>query len=141
MHGVYNSWGEADLGQYHTVLLYGSAKVPHIPCSCGGTSDFCEHSALKSAGSCLTVSFCTDTGNIERGTQLTPLHAASNTSICNGRRWISLEEILDAKTELQLGKSDIIAAIQLPVPQPADSFWSHKVRVNTLLASFCVLYS
>jgi len=38
-----------------------------------------------------------------------------------------LEEILDAKTELKLGKDDIVAAIKLPVPQPTDTFWSHKV--------------
>lgn len=42
---------------------------------------------------------------------------------------MSLEDILDTNTDLKLGKSDIIAAIKLPVPQPTDSFWSHKVCV------------
>ena len=43
---------------------------------------------------------------------------------------MSLENILDAKTDLKLGKGDIIAAIKLPVPQSADTFWSHKVRAG-----------
>lgn len=43
---------------------------------------------------------------------------------------MSLEDILDDKTDLKLGKGYIIAAIKLPIPQPTDSFWSHKVRVT-----------
>ena len=51
---------------------------------------------------------------------------------------MSLEEILDAKTDLKLGKGDIITAIKLPVPQPTDSFWSHKVCLCTIPAFSCI---
>ena len=40
---------------------------------------------------------------------------------------MSLEEILDARSDLKLGKEWVIAAIKLPVPQADDTFWSHKV--------------
>ena len=42
-------------------------------------------------------------------------------------RWMSLEEILDAKSDLKLGKEWVITAIKLPLPQADETFWSHKV--------------
>ena len=45
---------------------------------------------------------------------------------------MSLEEILDAGSDLKLGKEWVIAAIKLPVPQAGDTFWSHKVGWATV---------
>ena len=47
--------------------------------------------------------------------------------VCVVCRWLSLEEILDAETDMQLGTRDIITAVKLPVPQANDTFWSHKL--------------
>lgn len=54
---------------------------------------------------------------------------------------MSLEDVLDNKIDLKLGKDDIIAAIKLPIPQPTDTFWSHKVRVFTIPAWLYIRYS
>ena len=40
---------------------------------------------------------------------------------------MSLEEILEGKSDWKLGKECVIAAIKLPVPQVNETFWSHKV--------------
>ena len=45
---------------------------------------------------------------------------------------MSLEEILDAGSDLKLGKEWVIAAVKLPVPQADDTFWSHKVGWATV---------
>ncbi len=50
---------------------------------------------------------------------------------------MALEEILDGKSDLKLGKERVIAAIKLPVPQANETFWSHKVRCATVSCHKC----
>ena len=52
-----------------------------------------------------------------------------------------LEDILDDKIDLKLGKGDVIVAIKLPIPQATDTFWSHKVCVFPIPAWLCIRYS
>ena len=58
-------------------------------------------------------------------------HASSPETIqqpvWDGTRWLSLEEVLSPDSTFDLGKSNIITAVRMPLAKPGETFASFKV--------------
>ncbi len=44
------------------------------------------------------------------------------------RREVSMEELLDQGSDLELGTPEIVESVTLPAGRAGDVFWSHRVR-------------
>lgn len=70
-------------------------------------------------------------------TQINPNATTSQYCCTNhaglGFREMSMEELLDAHTALELGINDIVVSVTLPAARSGDVFWSHRVSSKALI--------